>query len=98
MFNVRWGMCTGRIAGFQVTMMGGTGHCGSSLCLDAMTPPKSSMKSMSAKRHTRMLTSAAWPLTTSTRVSACLLSFKNPRALAPKASEAISVLSEEERT
>lgn len=77
MFNVRWEASAGSTAGCQDTTMEGTGHCGSSPCLDAPTPLKSSKKSMSAKRHIQMLTSVAWHSTTSTRVSAWLLSFKN---------------------
>jgi len=77
MFNVRWEAYAGSTAGCQDTTMEGTGHCGSSPCLDAPTPLKSSKKSMSAKRHIQMLTSVAWHSTTSTRVSAWLLSFKN---------------------
>jgi len=47
----------------QDTTMEGAGHCGCSLCLDAPSPDlKSSMKSMSAKRHIKMLASVAWHL------------------------------------
>ncbi|KAG6739723.1 hypothetical protein POTOM_057338 [Populus tomentosa] len=69
--------CIWSTAGCRDTTMEGTGHCGSSPCLDAPTPPKSSKKSRSAKKHIQMLTSVAWLSTTSNRLSAWLLSFKN---------------------
>lgn len=70
-------MCVEKIAKRQDTTMGDTGQCGSSPCLGAMTHLKCSMKSMNANKHTQMLIFAAWHLTTSTRVSAWPLSFKN---------------------
>ena len=76
-FKIRWGACTGSTAGCQDTTMEGTGHCGSSPCLDAPTLPRSSRKSMSARRRIQMPTSVAWLSTTSTKLSAWLLSSKN---------------------
>lgn len=83
LFQRRRGLCTGRTAGCRDTMMGGTGPCGSCLCLVALIPPKFLMKFTSAKMHTQMLTFAAWLLTTSNRCNAWPSSFKNLPTLQP---------------
>lgn len=91
-------MCIGRIVAFQATTMEGIGHCGSCQCLAALTPLRYSMKSMSARRHTQMLTFAVWHLTISTRVNAWPLSFINlPPTLALKEYESFSLISSVER-
>lgn len=88
-----WGMFTGRTAEFPTIMMGGTGLCGNFQCLVVLMLPKCCTKSRSARRRIPTLTFAAWLSTTSSKLSACHLSFRSPPPPPPKSSLIFCILS-----